>query len=48
MEVLVRYLCWGCGAEQDVYEDIEEDVGTMKIEHWNLCPDCIGDKDEST
>ena len=40
MEVLIRYLCWGCGAEKDIYEEIEEIVDAMEIEQWNLCPSC--------
>ena len=40
MQVLVRYLCWGCGSEHDVYEDLGN-IGTMEVVQWNLCPDCL-------
>lgn len=41
MRVLVTYLCWGCGQEKVVVEDIEEPfVDFEEMEKWNLCEEC--------
>ena len=37
-EVLVSYLCWGCGSVMTKYEETEERIPSKEV--WNLCLDC--------
>ena len=43
MEIRVTRQCWGCGSEQDEYEETDEPIPSQTI--WNLCPECINRKE---
>ncbi len=38
-EILVTYLCWGCGSTVGRYEESDEQIASKDA--WNLCLDCI-------
>lgn len=40
-EIPVTYLCWGCGSQVTVLEEVETTLPVPSLEKWNLCLDCI-------
>lgn len=43
----ITYKCWGCGSEVVEEEEVEplRDSTSSGEERWNLCPDCVEEKE---
>lgn len=40
----ITYMCWGCGSQITVYEDVETSLPVPMVEQWNICFDCLRKK----
>lgn len=46
MEIDVTYLCWGCGSQKTVKEEVSLSLPLPFIQRWNVCDDCKLKKDK--
>ncbi len=46
-EIAVTYLCWSCGSIVTKNEEVDSRLPLPAIERWNICPDCIGNKENN-
>ena len=47
-ETTVTYMCWSCGSIVTKREETDSRLPLAAIEQWNICPDCMDKKENST